>query len=81
MIRNYCQRVTDNTDLIILCTNIGESVAYLRNLQITSPFSLTLFQRTFTVKPTRSVHTQKTRQLFYQPEPGYWIVMVSHSVS
>lgn len=33
--------------------------------------------RTFTSEDDcQALHTQKTTQLFYQPEPGYWMVMV-----
>lgn len=32
--------------------------------------------RTFTDKDTDSLHTQKTRQLFYQPEEDFWLIMV-----
>ena len=34
------------------------------------------YDRTFSDKPCDSVHTQKNRQLFYQPEKGFWMVMV-----
>ena len=34
------------------------------------------FSRTFTEKPCQSLHTQKSRQIFYQPEPDFWMVMV-----
>ncbi|KAM8710314.1 hypothetical protein ACLKA7_017015 [Drosophila subpalustris] len=35
------------------------------------------FTGTFTNEDDcKALHTQKTTQLFYQPEPGYWLVMV-----
>ncbi|KAH8234718.1 hypothetical protein KR032_002294 [Drosophila birchii] len=35
------------------------------------------FTGTFTCEDDcQALHTQKTTQLFYQPEPGYWMVMV-----
>jgi len=33
------------------------------------------FTQTFTDEPSESVHTQKTRQLYFQPEPDFCIVM------
>uniref|UniRef100_A0A8C5Q0S5 Vacuolar fusion protein CCZ1 homolog n=1 Tax=Leptobrachium leishanense TaxID=445787 RepID=A0A8C5Q0S5_9ANUR len=36
------------------------------------------FTRTFNpTKPAKSLHTQKNRQFFYEPEEGFWMVMVS----
>ncbi|XP_031567120.1 vacuolar fusion protein CCZ1 homolog [Actinia tenebrosa] len=38
--------------------------------------ALIQFTETFAPeKPCEAVHTQKTRQTFYNPEPGYWMVM------
>uniref|UniRef100_A0A8C5Q1D8 Vacuolar fusion protein CCZ1 homolog n=1 Tax=Leptobrachium leishanense TaxID=445787 RepID=A0A8C5Q1D8_9ANUR len=35
------------------------------------------FTRTFNpTKPAKSLHTQKNRQFFYEPEEGFWMVMV-----
>ncbi|KAG8433074.1 hypothetical protein GDO86_017379 [Hymenochirus boettgeri] len=35
------------------------------------------FTRTFNpAKPAKSLHTQKNRQFFYEPEEGFWMVMV-----
>ncbi|BFF99264.1 vacuolar fusion protein CCZ1 homolog [Drosophila madeirensis] len=35
------------------------------------------FTGTFTTEDDcKALHTQKTTQLFYQPEPGYWLVLV-----
>lgn len=33
------------------------------------------FSETFTDTPCNTVHTQKTRQLFYSPEKDFWIIM------
>jgi len=33
------------------------------------------FTTTFTEKQCQSIHTQKTRQLFYQPEKDFWLIM------
>ncbi|KAI8797551.1 vacuolar fusion protein CCZ1 [Biomphalaria glabrata] len=33
------------------------------------------FSETFSDKPCQSLHTQKTRQVFYEPEQCFWIVM------
>uniref|UniRef100_A0A6I8PNN5 CCZ1 homolog B, vacuolar protein trafficking and biogenesis associated n=1 Tax=Xenopus tropicalis TaxID=8364 RepID=A0A6I8PNN5_XENTR len=38
------------------------------------------FTRTFNpTKPAKSLHTQKNRQFFHEPEEGFWMVMVSNS--
>ena len=46
-----------------------------------SPFfsrSCLLSSRTFCpTKPAKSLHTQKNRQFFFEPEDNFWIVMVS----
>ncbi|KAK3738728.1 hypothetical protein QZH41_018103 [Actinostola sp. cb2023] len=40
--------------------------------------ALIKFTETFApIKPCESLHTQKMRQTFYQPEPEYWMVMTS----
>lgn len=33
------------------------------------------FTLTFTDTPSESLHTQQTRQLFFQPEPDFWMVL------
>lgn len=33
------------------------------------------FSVTFSDQPCNSVHTQKTRQLFFEPEPKFWMIM------
>ncbi|XP_033735365.1 vacuolar fusion protein CCZ1 homolog [Pecten maximus] len=33
------------------------------------------FTETFADKSCNSIHTQKTRQLFYEPEPEFWMIM------
>ena len=33
------------------------------------------FTGTFSDKPCQALHTQKTRQLFYQPEKEFWMIM------
>lgn len=37
--------------------------------------AIVTFTQTFTDKPCESLHTQKTRQLFFQPETDFWMVM------
>ncbi|KAK2152106.1 hypothetical protein LSH36_339g00079 [Paralvinella palmiformis] len=37
--------------------------------------AITKFTGTFTDRPCQSLHTQKLRQLFYEPEPNYWVVL------
>lgn len=40
-----------------------------------------LIYRTFCpTKPAKSLHTQKNRQFFHEPEENYWMVMVHLSV-
>lgn len=33
------------------------------------------FTETFSDKPCNSIHTQKTRQSFFEPEPEFWMIM------
>lgn len=37
--------------------------------------AIATFTRTFSDKPCESLHTQKKRQLFYQPEKDFWLIM------
>lgn len=38
--------------------------------------AVTRFTATFSDKPCQSMHTQLTRQVFFEPEPCFWMVMV-----
>ena len=42
----------------------------------TGYFFFVSYFRSFTEKPCRSLHTQKNRQIFLQPEPDFWMIMV-----
>lgn len=37
--------------------------------------AIVTFTQTFTDKPCEALHTQKTRQVFFQPEKDFWMVM------
>ncbi|XP_005097300.1 vacuolar fusion protein CCZ1 homolog [Aplysia californica] len=37
--------------------------------------AVTRFAATFSDKPCQSMHTQQTRQVFFEPEPCFWMVM------
>lgn len=52
-----------NTDIDTKIKNIGLCEA------------IVTFTQTFTDKPCESLHTQKTRQIFYQAEKDFWMVM------
>ncbi|KAH8266039.1 hypothetical protein KR038_001070 [Drosophila bunnanda] len=55
----------DDIELNTKIKDVGLSEAIIR------------FTGTFTSEDDcQALHTQKTTQLFYQPEPGYWMVMV-----
>ncbi|CAG7726696.1 unnamed protein product [Allacma fusca] len=34
------------------------------------------FSENFSTKPCESLHTQKARYIFFQPEPGYWFILI-----
>lgn len=38
--------------------------------------AVTRFTATFSDQPCQSMHTQQTRQVFFEPEPCFWMVMV-----
>ncbi|XP_041362737.1 vacuolar fusion protein CCZ1 homolog [Gigantopelta aegis] len=52
-----------NMDIDTQIKNIGLSEAIVK------------FSETFSDKPCECVHTQKTRQLFLEPEPEFWMAM------
>lgn len=42
----------------------------------TDPCHLFIFRTFCPTKPAKSLHTQKNRQFFFEPENNFWIVMV-----
>ena len=40
-------------------------------------FMLVSLFRTFSDAPTETLHTQKNRQIFFEPEKDFWMIMVS----
>ena len=40
-------------------------------------FMVVCLFRTFSDAPTETLHTQKNRQIFFEPEKDFWMIMVS----
>ncbi|XP_067943123.1 vacuolar fusion protein CCZ1 homolog isoform X2 [Watersipora subatra] len=47
----------------VKCTDVGLSEAMIK------------FVETFSDKPCQAIHTLKQRHLYFEPEPGFWIIM------
>lgn len=54
------------------------STIYLTNMYLPTTLNLHI-SRTFSSEPCEALQTQTKRYIFYQPEKGYWMVLVSNS--
>ena len=56
----------------------GWREAMSRNTSAFAGMTSSFYYRTFSPdKPCSSLHTQKTRQVFFEAEPDFWMIMVS----
>ena len=56
----------------------GRREAMSRNTSVFAGITSSFYRRTFSPdKPCSSLHTQKTRQVFFEAEPDFWMIMVS----
>lgn len=78
--KGKCCNKWSDTHWWISSVNTDRNLRAVRVVWVCRPSSLShpLCSRTFCpTKPAKSLHTQKNRQFFFEPEENFWMVMVS----
>ncbi|KAG8145661.1 putative Vacuolar fusion protein [Naja naja] len=71
----FCFQIQEEKKILFYYPNEAEKNEKIRNVGLCE--AIVQFTRTFSpTKPAKSLHTQKNRQFFNEPEENFWMVMV-----